>query len=361
MKVVYPYMGTSYFAFKFFLEKLGHEVVVKKPTNRTLSLGVQYAPEFACIPYKIILGTYMEAMEEGAQLIVTSGGYGPCRAGEYGLLHEKILKEVLGYDFQIIVFESLSSHFKDFKGKMRFLAGPHRSWWEIYQIFRVTWAKLKYLEDLEQLSHWIRPRELHQGHTSKALDQGILLIDQANTVEQVKEAWEKGKGILKGVSHDPERPVLKIGTIGEIYVVIEPFANLEIERHLGRLGVEVERSIYLTGWTKEKSIFIPYKENARGAAKGYLDQLIGGHGQESVGHTVIYGKENFHGVIHLAPFTCIPEIVAKSILPQVSRDYQIPVMTLFLDENTGQAGTLTRLEAFVDMLWKKQERLGVVS
>lgn len=354
-------MGTSNYAFKFFLESMGHEVVVRKPTNRTLSLGVQYAPEFACIPYKIILGTYIEAMEDGAELIVTSGGYGPCRAGEYGQLHEKILKEVLGYDLKMIVFESLSSHFKDFKNKMRFIAGKGRSWFDIVRIFRVTWNKIKYLEDLEQLSHWLRPREIKRGDTSKALEKGILLIDKAKTVEEVKKAWAEAIKILKKIPHDPERPVLKVGTIGEIYVVIEPFANLEIEKHLGHMGVEVERSIYLTGWTKEKSFFVPYKENAKEEAKGYLDQLIGGHGQESVGHTVMYGKSNFDGVIHLAPFTCIPEIVAKSILPEVSRDFDIPVMTLFLDENTGQAGTITRLEAFVDMLWKKKDRLGVVS
>ncbi len=33
---------------------------------------------------------------------------------------------------------------------------------------------------------------------------------------------------------------LKIGLIGEIYTVIEPFVNLEIERKLGHMGVLVE-------------------------------------------------------------------------------------------------------------------------
>jgi len=56
----------------------------------------------------------------------------------------------------------------------------------------------------------------------------------------------------------------------------------------------------------------------------------------------------------LAPFTCIPEIVARTILNKVSHDYSIPVLTFFLDEQTGKAGMVTRLEAFVDLMRMKK-------
>ena len=58
------------------------------------------------------------------------------------------------------------------------------------------------------------------------------------------------------------------------------------------------------------------------------------------------------------PFTCIPEIVARSILPRVSRALGIPVMSLILDEQTGLAGVLTRLEVFVDLLARRRMQLG---
>ncbi len=61
------------------------------------------------------------------------------------------------------------------------------------------------------------------------------------------------------------------------------------------------------------------------------------------------------GVIQLAPFSCIPEIVAKGILPRVSEIEDIPVMTIFLDEMMGKAGMQTRLEAFVDLLSQRRE------
>ncbi len=36
-----------------------------------------------------MLGSYLEAIEKGAEVIISSGGHGPCRAGYYGILHQK--------------------------------------------------------------------------------------------------------------------------------------------------------------------------------------------------------------------------------------------------------------------------------
>ena len=51
----------------------------------------------------------------------------------------------------------------------------------------------------------------------------------------------------------------------------------------------------------------------------------------------------------------MPEIVAKSILKTVERDIKIPIMTLVVDEMTGEAGFLTRLEAFIDLISRRKE------
>jgi predicted nucleotide-binding protein (sugar kinase/HSP70/actin superfamily) len=153
---------------------------------------------------------------------------------------------------------------------------------------------------------------------------------------------------------------LKIGLIGEIYVVIEPFANFDIQVTLGEMGVLTRRHIYITDWTKDNTFF-KGEEPIIQAAKPYLNEMIGGHGIVSVGQTVLYAKEGYDGVVQLAPFSCIPEIVAKGIMPRVSRDLDIPVLTVFLDEQTGKAGLQTRLEAFTDLLKAKRERLGEVT
>ena len=66
------------------------------------------------------------------------------------------------------------------------------------------------------------------------------------------------------------------------------------------------------------------------------------------------GVNRLDGVIQLLPFTCMPEIVAQSITPAVSAAYQLPILTLVIDEHSAEAGMMTRLEAFVDLLQRKR-------
>ena len=50
----------------------------------------------------------------------------------------------------------------------------------------------------------------------------------------------------------------------------------------------------------------------------------------------------------------MPEIVAQNILPKVSREEDIPILSLVLDEQTGKAGYITRIEAFIDLIKRKR-------
>lgn len=357
MKITFPYMGTSYIAFKMLIEDLGHEPIVPpKPSKKTLTYGTQNSPEFACLPFKILLGSYLEAIEQGAELVITSGGAGPCRAGYYGVLHQKILHD-MGYDTKIMVFESPYRNIFDFLGKINSIISPSRvSWWSFVKIFKKAWEKLKVLDNAEYLSHQIRPYEIKKGETTKIFKQCLELIDKACTLPQIIEAGKDSEKMLSDIPVDRTRRVLKVGIVGEIYVVLEPFANHDIEVTLGEMGVETHRSIYLSDWTRENAGYESTK-NVIKAASPYIDELFGGHGICSVGHTVLYSRKGFDGVVQLAPFTCIPEIVAKPILAKVTNDYQIPVLTIFLDEQTGKAGLQTRLEAFVDLLAQKRDKL----
>ena len=63
------------------------------------------------------------------------------------------------------------------------------------------------------------------------------------------------------------------------------------------------------------------------------------------------------GAIQIFPMGCMPEIVAKSILPTVSREKNLPVLTLVVDEMTGEAGYMTRIEAFTDLLERRRSHV----
>lgn len=355
MKITFPYMGTSHIAFKTLINGLGHETIVPPPpSKKTLTLGTRYSPEFACLPFKIILGSYLEAIEKGAELIITSGGSGPCRAGYYGVLHQKILED-LGYDVPIMIMESVWQNPLDFARKVKSLLAPNKvSWLKFGRVFKVGWEKLKALDELEILTHRIRPYEANKGDTSKAYNRGLELLDNAQTVGEIRKALNLAKMLVEDVPREQGRKVIRVGIVGEIYVLIEPFANLDIQVTLGEMGVETERTIYLSGWTRENTQ-PGHEKDAKELAGEYLGELIGGHGINSIGEVVRFAQRGFDGVIQLAPFTCIPEIVVKSIYPRLIRELGIPIMTVFLDEQTGKAGLQTRLEAFVEMIRQKKE------
>ncbi len=352
MKVTYAHMGTSAIVFESLLNDLGHEVVPPpKPTEKTLSLGTHYSPEFACIPFKIILGTYLETLPLGVETIVSGGGKGPCRAGYYGEMHKRIIRD-LGYKPEIIFFWPPLKTPVDFFKKVNRLRG-NNSWRALWYHIKTSWEKLKALDDLEYRSHQVRPLELKKRDTTRAVEKGLDYLKKSRTIPEILEAQEAALAELDKVPRNPEKEILKVGIIGEIYVQLEPFANFNIEETLGNMGVEVRRSIFLTQFTRD-DILSHGAKNIKKLAAPYLNQTIGGHGQNSIGETVHYASQGFDGVIQLAPFTCIPEIVAKSILPKLSRDLNIPVLTLFIDEQTGKTGVETRLEAFVDLLRQRK-------
>ena len=46
------------------------------------------------------------------------------------------------------------------------------------------------------------------------------------------------------------------------------------------------------------------------------------------------------------------------LLPRLARDYDVPLLALSFDEHSGEAGLVTRLEAFVDLLERRTRRRG---
>ena len=68
-------------------------------TQRTVELGSRYSPDFVCSPFKYNLGNYIEALEQGANVLFQTGM--GCRYGYYGELQEQILRD-LGYHFRFV-------------------------------------------------------------------------------------------------------------------------------------------------------------------------------------------------------------------------------------------------------------------
>lgn len=358
-KVTFPHMGTMAIGVKALLRELGVETIVPPPiTKRTLELGCRHAPEFACLPLKINLGNFIEAAERGADTILMAGGMGPCRFGYYAQVQREILQD-LGYNLEMVVLEPPEKHISQLIQRLRRITGQQPLWCVI-KALRLAWQKLAALDRLERLVSTLRARSLQPEEVEKAWRQIQQWIDEAVTSAEIKVAVQRSQQLLYSLPADWTRPVVKIGLTGEIYCLLEPFSNLEIERRLGALGAEVERSLYLSHWINEHLFRgllpgVPDSHQACQAARPYLNHFVGGHGQDTIGHAVLWSRQGFDGLIQVAPLTCMPEIVAQSILPQVSNEMGLPVMTLYFDQHTGEAGVQTRLEAFVDLLYRQKE------
>ena len=121
---------------------------------------------------------------------------------------------------------------------------------------------------------------------------------------------------------------------------------------LGNLGVEVNRRLNLTYFLTE---FLPWrKSHEEELAKPYVKHRVGGHGISSVAHTLEYMEQGYDGVIHMAVFGCMPEVTIRPILSKISRENKFPLISLSLDEHSGEAGIQTRVEAFVDLVRGKK-------
>ena len=80
MRLTFPRMGQIDIPVRTLFEELGHQVVPPPPvTKRTFALAVKYAPEFACLPFKMTLANYIEAMEKGPAVVTFGGGTMPVR------------------------------------------------------------------------------------------------------------------------------------------------------------------------------------------------------------------------------------------------------------------------------------------
>ncbi len=359
MRVTFPHMGNMWLCIKAMLEYLEVETVVPPIcSKKTLSLGSMHSPEFACMPLKLNLGNFIEAHELGADTIIMAGGCGPCRFGYYAQVEHKILVD-LGYPYDLVVIEPPEKHISELISRIRHVAGNKR-WIEIIKAVRFGYRKIRLADELEMQAMHIRPRELLHGSTEQYLSQAIEVIDKAATPYDLKRAAKDAQELMSCISCE-DRPLIKIGVIGEIYTLLEPFANMDIDKKLGRLGVQVDRSMFLSEWINDH-LFKGLLRNIQSSqvylrnASPYLKHFVGGHGQETVGSAVYYSKMGYDGIIQVLPFTCMPEIVAQSILPRVSQDTGVPIITLIVDEQSGDAGINTRLEAFVDLLIKNKQQ-----
>jgi len=351
------------------LDELGIDYIIPPPNNKkALELGTKYAPEMACLPLKITIGNLIQAYEKGADTILMLGGRGPCRFGYYCEMQREILNDA-GYNMDVIVLDVPTvDNIKKFfmrinKGTNGMSLLKKLNVFNVYKIARIirdTVEISKLVDELEKKSFKVRPREQDRGSTDDIIKKFHNDVLNVKGTTEIKSLIKKTMEQLDAVKLKKDFTQLKIGIVGEIYTTIDSYTSFYIQERLGNMGVEVDRAVTISDWIIEhmlkNALKLPRDLRFAEEARPYLKTMIGGHAQETIGNTILYAKQGYDGVIQIYPLTCMPEIVAESILPVVEKDFDIPVLTLIIDEMTGEAGYITRIEAFIDLLERRKER-----
>jgi predicted nucleotide-binding protein (sugar kinase/HSP70/actin superfamily) len=340
---------------------------VTPPTlsEKIVNLGKELAPEFICYPMVTLLGQMRDLADKGVERIMMIQGKGRCRLGWYAQVMELLLRNS-GYKIDVLALDSpfpwktQGPKFLEIVGKMvGSVSVP-----AILRALKVALAKQALADKSLDLLRELRATEMIRGQGDKVHTQFMKDLDQADNIRGLLSAYRKYALKMRKIPRDKIEPI-KLGVVGEIYVTNEPYVNREIEKVLASFDtrVRVYRNLDVSSWIsyhllKTPKAVMDYRRVVN-AANPYLSVSVGGHGQESVGETVLSQKEQIDGVVHLFPFTCMPEIIAQTILVKVSSDFNIPVLSLMISEQTGVAGLKTRLEAFVDVLAERRKR-GVV-
>ncbi|MBE7705519.1 MAG: CoA protein activase [Cyanobacteria bacterium SIG29] len=357
--IAWPRMGHIDVPMKALVEGLGAKVIMPPANNKeALEIGVKNSIEGICLPYKLNLANYIMALEMGANTLMMFQAPGSCRFGNYTKMAQKTLRK-MGYKFDMIVFDMYQSKMKQtlqaFWHVTRCL-NP----WNYYRGFSMGFNKTFAVDTAEKLMFYCRPRELNKGDSEKMFNKWLKIINETNSVAECKKLKKRVIEDFKNVAIDKDKDVPVVYLLGEFFVLLDPFTNQDIEKTLGELGVEVRRQIWFSDWLEHvlQPSFLYKKESHRDRcvryAKDYMKRPIGGECIETIGDAVYAAKHGVDGVIHIMPFSCMPEIVSQNILAKVSKNENLPVLTLVLDEQTGKTGYITRIEAFIDLVNRKR-------
>lgn len=359
MKITFPHMGNIYMAAKISMDGLGLNYVVPPfCSKKSLEIGSRISPEEMCLPFKIMMGNYVQSIEQGADSILLVGSRGPCRFGEYAELQYRLLKKA-GYDVQFVVAKFPEEEDKDMNliSLASLVEGNGMSKGAM-AVALIRGLKSMYLVDwLERRAYANAGFETVPGISGKLYREAMKNVFAQNNAALAFAMLKDYKRKMEQIPLIKSKQALKIAIIGEIYTIIEPFSNLNLEDKLSSMGVSTARKLTPSRWITD-TILRLFRLNGLDVirhAGEYLPYWIGGHARECIAEAVEADKKNFDGAIQVYPMGCMPEVVARSILPTVSKDKDFPILTLVVDEMTGEAGYMTRIEAFLDLLERRKK------
>ena len=342
--IAFPHIGNYNIPTKYLIEKLLKTDVVDIPfiSSKTAEIGNKYSPNFICSPFKYTLGTLIEGLEMGANVLVQYGG--GCRYGYYSELQQKILTD-LGYDFKMInlIIAGRRSFTRIYKEvckikKVNIIKS-------IYYIF-IAIKMVKYMDLLDDYMRKNSGFEVEKNSFKNVYNDFLNEFSRPKGFINLYFIYKKYMNLMKKIRiNKPENPI-RIMLIGELYTLMEPYSNFNIEKKL------LDRKIEITRYTNAYFLLFKKKFYIRNAIRKskYINNGMGADAANNICRTEYACKNNFDGIIHIKSTFCTPEIGAMPIINRICIENNMPVLFMSFDVMNSEVGIETRIEAFVDML-----------
>ncbi len=353
--VSFPMLGNYSVPIKYFLSHILDCKILEplKITSKTIELGNCNSPEFVCTPFKFTLGTYIEDLKRGANVLFQAGG--GCRYGYYFELQDKILKD-LGYDFKYINLvtkgdQDLKKIYQDLKE-----LNPHLKVDKVLYYGIITKTMIKYMDKCDDYIRQNIGFEVVKGSFEKINKKMLEEFSKVKNIFKLRKIYKKYYKEMKKVKTNKPKETLRVGIIGELYTIMEPFANYYLERELASYNIEIKRytNVHYLLFEKKRTVkkYLKY-------AKEYIKYRMGADAADNIGRCKYLCTHNYDGIIHIKSAFCTPEIGAMPIINKICKEYDVPVIFFSFDANTSETGIKTRIEAFYDMIEmrKKNERM----
>lgn len=299
-----------------FFEGLGANVVVSGPSVKgVLSQGLRHAVDDICLPVKLSFGHVLELSGKVDYIFIPR--LVSVEKREYicpkflGL--PDMVRRLPGLPPLIDVNVSLYKSRKDLYAAVK----------EVGRLF--TRNSLTVFQAYRRSIHALRSY-------FKLMELGLLPAEAMAVLEDRVEG-------VPGASGDS----LQVALIGHPYNIYDGYSSMDIIKKLRQFGVSVvtaenvsEKVINKNSACLPKKLFWTLGRRMIGAARHYMRQ------------------PGVRGIIHVAAFGCGPDSMTGELIERMARECRVPFLNLIIDEHTGEAGVITRLEAFLDMVcWRR--------
>ncbi|MFW9865104.1 MAG: acyl-CoA dehydratase activase-related protein [Candidatus Thorarchaeota archaeon] len=146
---------------------------------------------------------------------------------------------------------------------------------------------------------------------------------------------------------------LRFLLLGHVYNIFDTFINLDFQRKLQDQGVVVITIENLPESIFKKPVII--NKRLRNYWK-HEEEIM-----QSIRYFLTKGRGEIDGVIFLVSFACGPDSLISELVMRDMKVVGIPFLEITMDEHSGEAGLLTRVESFVEMVRRKKKKLSLDS